>query len=216
MQFKKLCYLIILSLFYIYDSFSFESKNHRQWLGVFSKKSFAENSSFWHEFQWRYNADQGKTQQTLFRFGLLRNLSKEHEIGMILGLIETGALQEIRPTFQHLYMGQFNDQNVYSIRSRLEYRDLENNSEQSMRYRIQPLLRHLITSEYSLLVFNELFLNFTHETWTGGRLVERNRAFGGLRMDKSYGRWEIGYLNQYVPRKNGSQQEHVLVVYFFF
>lgn len=207
---------IMAALLFISPTYASSSNNHRQWVGVFNKKPIKENYSFWQEYQWRYNGDLGRTQQMLFRFGVLKQLTPSHEVGFILGLIETGALQEVRPTFQHIYMHNFNEENILSLRSRLEYRDIEKNSDQSVRYRISAGLRHILDSRYSILMSNELFINLTREQWTGDRAIERNRLFSGLRIDESYGRWEVGYLYQYAPRRTTSVQEHVAVVYFYF
>lgn len=195
---------------------SFENNDLRQWLGVFSKKQVKEQHFFWQEFQWRYNADQGRTQQTLFRFGLLKSLSNNHEVGLILGLIDTSSNQEIRPTLQHLYTKSTSEQLNFSLRSRLEYRDLEKNSDQSLRYRLQAGLRYAINSGYSFLLWDEIFLNLTRENWTGDRFTERNRAFIGARIDRDYGRWEMGYLQQYIPRSTQNTTEHIAVVYFYY
>lgn len=213
---KKLIILLVFSVLTSLHVYSSESKNHREWIGVFSKKEFKPGYSYWNEFQWRFNADQGRTQQTLFRFDVLKSLSQAHEVGLLIGFVETSSLQEKRPTLQHVYMTNFAETNFISLRSRLELRDIEKNSDQSLRYRLQAGIRHVLSSQYSIVFSDEIFANMTREDWSGDRLIDRNRAFVGLRMDQTYGRWEVGYLNQYVPRSHGSIQEHVAVIYFFF
>ena len=210
--FRMFLYLSIFTA----NGYAWDADHHRQWIGVFNKKKFKEDYSFWQEYQWRYNADQGRTQQTLLRFGVLKQVSSAHEVGFLLGLVESGVTQEIRPTIQHTYVHDLDEENILSLRSRLEYRDIEKNSVQSLRYRIHTGFRHLLNLRYSLLISNELFLNLTREQWSGDRAIERNRLFTGLRIDESYGRWEVGYLYQHAPRQTASIQEHIAVLYFYF
>jgi hypothetical protein len=66
------------------------------------------------------------------------------------------------------------------------------------------------------MIWSEPFVNVTREAWTGDRFLERHRLFIGTRWDFPDYRWEVGYLNQYIPRTNIDVSEHSLVVYLFF
>ena len=188
----------------------------RNWLGVFGKKNIAQDVSFWEEVQFRYDLNEGQMQQTLVRFGLLKNVTPKQEIGALMGFIQTGITKEYRPTFQHMYNTSIEDELHFNLRSRLEFRDVEDVEANSIRYRLLASARKKISSRLSPLIWDELFVNLTNEDWTGDRTFERNRFFAGIRVDESYGRWEVGYLNQFVPRKNQDTLEHVLVLYFFY
>ena len=77
----------------------------------------------------------------------------------------------------------------------------------------------MVASRNSKLQFSHMgrdFLNITNESWTGNRTFERNRAFIGTRSKLNELSYEIGYMNQYVPRKELSTMEHILTLYLFF
>lgn len=220
---------IIISFLFIF-SFntlaSYENQN-KTWIGIFGKKKLQDHDfSIWQEIQYRYDFEQGGMQQLLTRFGLLKSLNESHEVGVIMGYIQTrgtkvGAVdtKEYRPTLQHVYNTAF-DEHKLLFRSRLEWRDEEDRGTNSIRYRLQNSYRYQLNPMYSMLVWEEPFLNLSGEKWVGNRLIERNRLFLGVRVDHSTDhRFEIGYMNQYVPKKFANKtdvSEHVLVGYFFF
>ena len=185
------------------------------WFGLFQKRSITPETSLWTEVQLRYNHDTGSMGQTLFRFGGLRKLNGLHEVGLIMGYIQTDLLKEYRPTLQHGY--QFNriGDLALSTRTRLELRKLEDNPEESIRFR--PMIRgqYSINETLHLVAWNELFINFTEEQWTGNRTIERNRFFTGLRLPYMDMNFEIGYLNQFIPRQK-DVTEHIFILYFFY
>lgn len=186
--------------------------NTGMWLGTFGKKSLTESSSFWSEVQLRYNSDNGTMRQTLFRGGWLQKVSDSHEFGLLFGYIQTGLQKEYRPTLQHIYQSKVFSETNWSLRSRLELRDLENNSETSIRYRLMMRVQRPVSSDWSFVIWDEPFINITEEEWTGSRVFERNRFFVGFRFPYKSLTLETGYLNQYVPRKTDTS-EHLLVVY---
>jgi hypothetical protein len=182
------------------------------WLGTFGKKSLTETSSFWSEVQLRYNADNGTMGQTLFRGGWLEKVSENHEFGLLFGYIQTNLQKEYRPTLQHIYQSKIFSETNLSLRSRLELRDLENNSDTSVRYRLMMRAQSPINSYLSFVLWDEPFINITDENWTGSRVFERNRFFAGFRFPYESLTIETGYLNQFVPREV-EVSEHLFVVY---
>ncbi len=187
------------------------------WMGLFAKKPIYENKySLWQEVQLRYDFENGEMGQSMIRFGMLRPLNEHHEVGALMGYIVTGSTtKEYRPTLQHLYF-QTNEDKYFSFRSRLEWRDLENNSSNSVRLRLSPNYRWSFKEKTALAVWDETFFNLTKEGWTGNRLFERNRFFVGLRHDRPGFVFEYGYLNQYVPRHVRDTVEHILVLNLYY
>ena len=188
----------------------------RTWFGIFGRKAFNENYSMHQEFQLRYDLENGEMQQSLIRFGVLQKYNEKHELGYIFAFVSSTASKEYRPTLQHVYLSKLGESFPLLIRSRLELRDIENNDDNSFRYRMLLNLRYQASSHFSYLIWNEAFFNLSREMWTGDRTFERNRLFMGGRIDQSYGRWEVGYLNQYIPRTPRSTMEHMAVFYFYF
>lgn len=183
----------------------------RTWLGVFAKKPIHGKVTALSEIQFRYLNDDYRLQQLLVRTGVATQLSEKHEGALIYGFIQTDAVKEHRPTLQ--LASRWTDS--VSSRLRLEWRKWEQDETTSVR------LRTLLRKDWELggvplVLWDEPFLNVTREDRTGNRLVERNRAFLGTRTKLDHAVIEWGYLNQHVPRQNGSVTEHVLVGYLFF
>lgn len=183
----------------------------RTWLGLFNKTKVTSDFSFWTEAQARLDNDRLTSQQLLFRFGVLKPLSNRFEVGLLYAYVQTKPLYEHRPTLQMTSTFFKQSHSSLTLRKRLEYRKLENSEAISGRFRasLRYQYRHFI-------VWEEPFINLTHETWTGERVFERNRFFIGRSFNSSLINLEVGYLNQYVPRHRRSLMEHVLVAYLFY
>jgi hypothetical protein len=212
----KMNFMAFILLIFSMNSMASLDNQNKTWLGIFAKKKLQHyDYSFWQELQYRYDHEEGGMEQILTRFGLLKNLSDSHELGVMIAYIQTGNTREYRPTLQHVY-NTASDQHKFLFRSRLEWRDQEENPANSIRYRLMNSYRYQWNPTYSVLIWDEPFINLTQEKWTGNRTLERNRLFLGVRIDQSDERFEIGYMNQYVPRKDQDISEHILVGYFFF
>jgi hypothetical protein len=144
----------------------------------------------------------------------LKPIFDTQERGLVLGYSETGALIEYRPTLHHFYTYKMHT-SIFSLRSRLEWRDWQNRSENSVRTRFQFSFVTPISSEISVTFWDEPFINLTRDKMSGERTFERNRAFIGIRKFLLGHQVELGYLNQFVPRKN-DQTDHIAVVYLYF
>lgn len=198
-------------------SFSAQADQTRDgtWIGIFQRRTLQNDYAIHTEAQFRYNNDDGAMGQTLFRVGLLRKLSDKHEVGLIMGFIQSGLMKEYRPTFQHIYQAGTLGNMKFTTRERLEYRNLEDNHDDSMRLRLQLRGQQKLTENFDLVVWDEPFLNLTDDTWTGNRTIERNRLFIGGRIPITDVNVEVGYLNQFTPRAK-DLAEHILVLYFFY
>lgn len=182
------------------------------WLGTFGRKTISEDISFWSEVQLRYNQEATTMAQTLFRGGILYNWNSDHEFGLLMAYVQSDLQKEYRPTLQHVFK-QFNSGEFpILLRSRVEFRDLESLGDNSVRFRIMLRTEKKLSSDLSLVFWDEPFLNLTREQWTGNRSLDRNRAFFGLKRVYTNMSVEAGYLNQYVPRAI-DVSEHLFVVY---
>lgn len=182
------------------------------WFGTFGRKPITDSVSFLSEVQLRYSTDLGSMSQTLFRGGLVKRLSVSHEAGFLMAYVQTNLLKEYRPTLQHSYATTSFFETQIMLRSRLEFRDLEDNPDSSLRYRLLVRSQTPIKSYLSFVFWDEPFFNLTKEDWTGARVFERNRFFTGLRWTHDTLNIEFGYLNQFVPRQI-DVSEHLFVVY---
>lgn len=193
---------------------------HGAWLGTFAQKKLTENYSYWIETQVRYNLDLGNTSQVLYRTGLLQKLESTQGLGYLYAYIQSANNREHRFTLQHnLKYGQLSGF-TFSHRARLESRYLEEVTES---YETGSRFRYLLRAEqnqantYNLVVWNEIFLNLNQTAWNGNQSTDRNRFFIGIKKNfLETNRFEIGYLNQFVPRESGDISEHIATVYLFF
>lgn len=181
------------------------------WFGLFHRKDINEKFSMWGDYQLRYTMEKGEMQQTLFRFGPLWRFSKNQELGLMYGFVEFGV-KEYRTTAHHL----IHVSPRLLLRSRLEYRNLENNDDDSLRFRY--LIRYItpFRGSTSFLIWEEPFLNFTSDKWTGNRTFDRNRFFLGFRFPALGMEMEAGYMNQFIPRSNRDTMEHLALLYVFY
>ena len=205
---------VVLILFFTNSTFSEVREEQRTWLGIFARKEMT-HTDLWMESQLRRDDENQTMLQTLNRFGVLKNLSLEHEIGVLFAFVQTGLVKEYRPTLHHLYKKTLH-QNHFILRNRLEFRDIENEDSDSLRFRSQIRWSYVLNSHFDFVVWDEYFLNLTNETWTGRRLFERNRAFVGTKFKWGKENIELGYINQYIPRRDQSLLEHIMTLYFFF
>lgn len=210
---QHLFVFFVLTLF-SFKAFSTDDRNG-VWFGTFGKKSISDKLSLWSEVQLRHNSELGVMAQTLFRGGLLYSPFKNHEFGLIMGYIETNLpnqTEEYRPTFQYIYQGLTLSSVNLLLRSRLELREIEENDDESLRYRLMLRTSTAINSNLDLVVWDEPFINLTKEQWTGNRAFDRNRLFVGLRKKFQNFSIETGYLNQFIPR-DSDISEHLFVFY---
>lgn len=209
--------IFLLILVFSTSLFAATSENTRNgtWLGFFHKKSLPQDYALWTEAQFRYLLDSTGMQQTLYRIGVLKKISSDHELGMIYGYIQTGITKEHRPTLQHVQQyGQFAAMK-FSGRSRMEFRMLEDSPDDSLRFRYQLRGQQALTPLLDLVVWDEPFINLTKDEWTGERTFERNRFFIGTRLPFWEMHTEIGYMNQFIPRRKDIT-EHILTLYLFY
>jgi hypothetical protein len=203
-------FLICLTPFAIADSRSFD----RIWLGLMGKKAISHSDYFvWNEVQARLDSEEFVAQQILLRWGLLKKISEQMEIGAIYGYIMTDNLREHRPTLQFLQFLSQDPENIISLRHRVEYRKREDQTAISARFRALIRYQRKFNSGNSFILWDEPFLNITREDWTGRRAVERNRLFIGTGLPTAGVQLEVGYMNQFTPRSNRNTHEHILVLY---
>ena len=212
MKYLLLGFLVIFSQ---NETFADSREEQRTWLGLLIRKKITSDYDLWAETQLRHDESNQTMNQTLNRFGVLKNLNEHHEVGFLFTYVQSATAKEYRPTLQYVYKNN-GELNSFSMRNRLEGRDIENNDANSMRFRSQIRLAHVLNSQYDLVVWDEPFMNLTHEQWAGNRFIERNRAFLGTRVKFENISLEVGYMNQYIPRETRNVSEHILTTYFFF
>lgn len=194
------------------DSRSFD----RTWIGLFGKTEIAPKVFIWNELQLRMDNDRFTNQQLLLRPGLLYKFSDKLEGGILYAYVETGRIQENRPTLQLVQLLKDSSESKWSLRHRMEFRLREDVDADSLRYRALLRFQKNLSEDLSVILWDEPFLNATNEDWTGNRIFERNRAFIGMGFKFLKVSAEIGYMNQFTPRTERDIHEHILTTYFFY
>lgn len=205
--------ILISFLLFVFSPMAFSSVRtfDRTWLGLFSKKQVAKQFSFWTEGQARMDNDRFVNQQLLLRLGILTPVGERSEWGLLYAHVQTGETKENRPTLQYQFSQKKAGDLTFNWRQRLEYRKLEGLDAES--FRTRTFLRF---QKGKFLAWEEAFITLTNEDWTGNRIFERNRFFVGLTQEVARTRFEVGYMHQYVPRRNLSTHEHILTLYLFY
>jgi hypothetical protein len=200
-------FLVLTPLTYAFE------EHHKTWIGLFGNKKFQESPySFWQEIQYRFNLDNEEMQQLLTRFGMLKTLNENHQLGLLVAYVHTSPLaKEYRPTLQHAYT-----QNQLWFRSRLEFRVREDDKPTAIRYRLLARYLHPLQANRHFVIWDEPFINITSQDWTGRDTLDRNRLFIGWRFTQADHFYEVGYLNQYITRELKTYNEHALTLYFFY
>ena len=206
-------------LFISNSSFALEN-NKSSWLGTFANIKLTEKFNYWIETQVRYNLDLGNTAQVLYRTGVLQKMSETQGLGYLYAFIQSGNAKEHRLTLQHTQnYGNFSEVKL-SHRARLESRFLEDDVQSyDTGARVRYLLRaeKLHSHHYAFVIWDEVFINLNKTSWNGNDHLDRNRFFIGVKKGfLNSNHFEIGYLNQFVPRDSGDISEHIATFYFFF
>ncbi len=185
------------------------------WFGTFVNKKIDDRFSANLETQIRNEFDTGVVKQFLYRAGFNYALSETQSIGALFGIIQTGLAVERRLAFQHQMAYLKSETSELTHRVRLEGRNFENSSNDSVRLRYQ--LRHSrdVNADLKGVVWSEIFMNVSDETSSGQAAVERLRIFAGVRTPLLGANAEFGYLNQTVYRQSLNTTDHLAVIYWF-
>ena len=200
-------FFLLFTLLQLSHSWANDRTSKRTWLGLMGKKEVAPSYSIWNELQTRLDNKEFTKEQLMVRVGILKELDKKNESGLLYAYVETQGDWEQRLALQHT--NTFNQH--FSLRHRLEFRHMENEEAESIRFR--ELVRY---QKNKFLIWNEFFFNLTNEDWTGNQILERNRFFIGTFIPIHFLNLELGYMHQYIPRPDTTSYEHVLVANFHY
>jgi hypothetical protein len=214
----------VLALLLLSIASQAQDSNLGNWLIYFGNKKINSKWNWHHEVQYRnYNAI-GDLEQLLLRTGIGLNLTEGNNnllfgYGYILSenyvadFDEKFSIHEHRIFQQFItrqHFGRFNLQHRY----RFEQRFIEDFFRLRFRYFLSlniPLNhREMVDNTWYASTYNEIFLN-TRE----GRVFDRNRLYLGIgyRLNKTF-RFELGYMNQFLP--NGNRDQINMIVFASF
>lgn len=195
------------------------SEDTRMWLQGIVEVSVGERTRLGLEVQPRVLDGGERFDQTLYRPYVSYALSDRWSVaaGYLHADIRTAAgdVIERRPWQQLSYVGRSAGGLNWTLRARLEQRDLSTQSEISHRIRLQARLTQALPQQpgWHALFSNEVFVNLNDPVWAGPQHLAQNRLLvGAMWSPVSTRRVEFGYLNQWIdnlaPRENSVN--HVL------
>lgn len=200
------------------------------WLGYLASGRFAAKESALGDFRWwlevqHRQRDEGQH----FDLGVIRpglGYAFNDRISFWAGYarVESDAARrdpfgEDR-TWQQLTLSLPADGFTLQWRNRLEERFIEDESETG--WRLRELLKTTVPvtddKRLFLSVWDELFFDLNDTTWGQRAGFRQNRAFAGLGWFADEARtisFEVGYLNQWIDRRNEDGLNHVLAIWCF-
>ncbi len=192
----------------------------RYWFNVNATGAMSlENWRWYAELQPRWR-DEGKHfDQVLVRPAVSYALSKQASVWLGYAYVVTDPAG--RPSFEEHRLWQqflYNFEPIYSLniqsRTRYEQRFIEHSNDTG--YKLRQMFRFTLPSSFSQqlqwVFYDEYFINLNDTDYGAVRGFDQNRAFLGVNWAfNPQTRLEVGYLNQYVNRRqNVDAENHVL------
>ena len=207
------------------------------WLAVFDRGDIGHDSlsdayKWWFDGHLRLFDDSDGFGQSIVRPGIGYSLSDQTTAWVGYGWIRTspargpgqagGGVSDIdeHRLWQQLTWSQKVESVTVGLRSRMEERFFDNDSETALRFRQLLSWRHALESkpELSLVLWDEVFINL-NDTSTSVNGFDQNRLFLGFgrKSDSANpSRVEVGYLYQWVGSSAGSPlNNHLLSINFY-
>ena len=188
------------------------------WLGVFDRGDISHDAlpnryKWWFDGHARFFDDRsgyGQSSQSIVRPGIGYDLNDQATVWAGYGWIRSsrnGTDTDEHRFWQQLTWSQQLEPVTVGVRSRLEQRFLERESETAWRFRQLLSWRHELQSapQFSLVIWNEVFINLNNTLWGGVNGFDQNRLFFGFGRkcgSRSRSRVEIGYLYQRIQGWN--------------
>jgi hypothetical protein len=201
-----------------------QDSNLGNWMIYFGNKKINPKWNWHHEVQYRNYDAIGDLEQLLLRTGIGLNLSEANN-NLLLGygyILSENYLEDSdqkvsvheHRIFQQFItrqnFGRFNLQHRY----RFEQRFIESLFRLRFRYFLSlniPLNnREMVDNTWYASTYNEIFLNTRKD-----RVFDRNRLYLGMgyKLNKTF-RFELGYMNQFLPNGNRDQINMIVFVSF--
>lgn len=217
---KKIVTILFLSIALISSAQTIE--NNSNWFAYTGQYFIKPKLGYHIEAQFRLDGEFKRSNQNLFRLGLLYQVNDKNQVAFGLGLINTfnagfnDYFSEKRIWQQYQNNSKWNgNKNSFINRFRLEQRFVDklgiiNNSTEKIETNYQNRLRYLNRNLFHIIqitkdkeelygiVQNEIFLNLGTNN-VNNSFIDQNRFLIGLGLNyKNEVRIEIGYLNHFI------------------
>lgn len=202
------------------------------WLAVFGNGKFERGGDdsplrWWFDGQARFLDDAGGFNQSLVRPGLGYAVAEDHTLWAGYAWVRTSPAAPADEFDEHRLWQQWTytpklDRYSFLFRSRLEERWVETGNDVGLRFRqmVRAQYRLTDTPQWSLVAWDEAFFHLNDTDWGARAGFDQNRAFVGVAFKAdpdARTRVEVGYLNQYIYRRGGTDaMNHILSLNLFF
>lgn len=199
------------------------------WVAIFGNGPFKSHEEsplrWWFDGQSRFLDDAGGFNQLLIRPGLGYAIRENQTLWYGYAYIRTDSVtldegfDEHRMWQQWMYTPSV-DNWSFVYRSRFEQRWVETGSDVGLRFRQFARAQYKLTdTPWSVIAWDEAFFHLNDTDWGARAGFDQNRAFIGVGFKSSPEgvRYEIGYLNQFIYRRDRENtMNHILSFSVFF
>jgi len=212
-------YFICLTLFLSTLTYA-DNTRVGHWIANTARVNLDKNTFHHLEAHLRYDHEEAITYQTLINYGLIKRNADKSSYGILYGMLNSAGEKNEHRFSLHYSKARLFKSFKHSLRLRLEQRTLENTNgaptdRDSQRFRIFNRFDQVSFMPKNFIFWNELFFNPNDGDWSEKRVFDRAWNFIGLRFKYFNKIGNFGYLNQYIPRKDETNYEHMLVLALF-
>lgn len=219
---------IILSLPINETAWSQDVDDGGLWMAMFTQGDLISAANgrrgvkWWFDGHSRFLDDTDGFHQSIVRPGVGIPLNADTVAWAGYGWISTvppgGARFDEHRIWQQLTWSANHNELGFALRPRFEQRLLDTGSDTGLRYRQMFRFQHDLPSSphFTLVSWDELFINLNDTDWGATSGLDQNRIFVGLGLKfpaDSRVRTEIGYLNQAIHNATGDNRtNHILAI----
>lgn len=199
------------------------------WTALFSQGQLGEDPNgkwrWWFDGHARFFDDTEGFGQSIVRPGVGYAISDNATVWAGYGWIRTapgsGSDFDENRIWQQITWSKNCEPIRFGLRSRLEQRFLETGDDTGWRFRQFFRVWHTLPEypRFSLVAWDEVFLNLNDTDYGARTGLDQNRVFAGFGWTKtpdSKLRTEIGYMNQFINASSGPDRSNHLVAVNFF
>lgn len=185
-------------------------EDNRLWLQMQAEIKLGERWRAALELQPRLRDDLDRLDQTIVRPSLTYLIGEGWSASLGYAYLDirtaSGSAIERRPWQQVAYNASHTGGLAWSVRARLEQRELSTAEASSNRLRLQARLTHALPDlpHWHALISHESFINLDAADWAGPRGFAQSRLLlGTMWTPRADRRVELGYLNQWIDNVGG-------------
>jgi hypothetical protein len=177
-----------------------------------------EDFRWWLETQARFRDDAGEFDQSIVRPGLGYAISAELTVWLGYGWFRTspdgGSDFDEHRIWQQLSWSRNFDPVHLTTRSRFEQRFRDDGDDTGGRFRQKIGASHPLSSQFDLVVYDEVFVNLNSTDWGADSGFDQNRGFAGFRWNANqHVSLEFGYLNRFTHRSGKRDaMDHIAMI----